>query len=274
MKLYMKNNFLKLAVVLTTATVIVLSCKKKFADPPPTGAPNIVANTTIAALKARYTTTGTIVPITDDAVIEGVVSCDDKSGNFYQQIAIQDSTGGILLRLAGSNLYLDYPVGRKIYVKCKGLYMGDYGKMIQLGGGVDSSGSFKNVTLLATNLTPLHIIKGATNQPLVPKLVTVSQLTTSLQDPYLNVLVMLQGFQFASGELGKNYADDNQSGNRIIHGCANPTTNQLTLRTSNYANFATLPVAQGNGDIIGVYSIFNSTKQFTIRDTNDVRFYG
>ncbi|MBK8141732.1 MAG: hypothetical protein IPK57_12540 [Chitinophagaceae bacterium] len=84
----------------------------------------------------------------------------------------------------------------------------------------------------------------------------------------------LQDFEFGAGELGKNYADDDQSGNRIIQGCVNPGTNRLTLRTSNYANFATIPVPQGNGEIIGVYSIFNSTKQFTIRDTTDVRFYG
>jgi hypothetical protein len=271
MKLDMKNNFLK-TVAIFAMTFSVISCKKTFSPPPLPGAPNIVANSTIAALKARYTTQGTTVAITDDAVIEGVVTCDDKSGNFYQQISIQDSSGGILLRLAGNNLYLNYPVGRKVFVKCKGLYLGDYGRMIQLGGGIDVAGG--GVTLLAVNLQEQHLIKGALNQPLVPKVVTVSQLSTSLQDPYVNTLVQLLGFQFASGELGKTYADDNQSGNRIIHGCTNPTTEQLTLRTSNYANFATVPVAQGNGTILGVYSIFNSTKQWTIRDTTDVRFYG
>src|SRR5262249_31795436 len=69
------------------------------------------------------------------------------------------------------------------------------------------------------------------------------------------------------------YADDDQSGNRIIQGCTTPATNKITLRTSNFANFATIPVPQGNGEIIGVYSFFGSTKQFTIRDTTDVRFY-
>ena len=248
------------------------SCKREFTDPPPTGAPDIVANTTIADLKSRLTSTGTTVAITDDVILEGVVVMDDRSGNFYQQIAIQDSTGGILLRLAGNNHFNNYPVGRKIYVKAKGLYLGEYGRMIQIGGGVEPGGG--GVTLLAYNLQDQHIIKGELNQPLSPRIVTVSQLGTSLQDPYVNTLVKLEGFEFASGELNKNYADDDQSGNRIIQGCTNPTTNRLTLRTSNYANFATIPVPQGNGEIIGIYSIFNNTKQFTIRDTTDVRFYG
>ena len=257
-------------LAILAVSLVIVSCKKKFDDPPPTGAPDIVANTTIRDLKARLTTTGSIVAITDDVVIEGVVSCDDRSGNFYQQIAIQDSTGGILLRLAGNNLFNNYPVGRQVFVKCNGLYLGEYGRMIQLGGGVEAGGG--GVTLLAVNLQDEHLIKGALNQPLVPKVVNVADLTTTLQDPYVNTLVKLQNFEFAAGELGKNYADADQSGNRIIQGCSNPGTNRLTLRTSNYANFATFPVAQGNGDIIGVYSIFNNTKQFTIRDTTDVRF--
>lgn len=267
-----KNKYSWMAVAILGLFVTAISCEKKFSDPPITGEPGIVANTTIASLKSRFTTTGTTVAITDDVVIEGVVSCDDKSGNFYQQIAIQDATGGILLRLAGSNLFNEYPVGRKVYVKCKGLYLGEYGRIIQLGGGIESGGG--GVTLLAGNLRDQFLIKGPLNQPLVPRVVTVTELGTSLQDPYVSTLVKLVGFEFASGEMGKNYADDDQSGNRIIQGCTNPTSNRLTLRSSNFANFATLPVPQGNGEIIGVYSIFNTTKQFTIRDTTDVKFYG
>ncbi len=267
-----KNKWLYVLVTATTISLLVTACRKKTEDAPPTGDADIVANTTISALKARLTATGTTVAITDDVVISGIVSCDDRSGNFYQQIAIQDETGGILLRLAGNNLFTKYPVGRRIYVKCKGLYLGEYGRMIQIGGGLEPGGS--GVTLLAYNLHDQFIIKGALNQPLEPKVVAVSQLGTNLQDPYVNTVIKLENFEFAPGELGKNYADDNFSGNRIIQGCTNPTTNRLTLRSSNYSNFATFPIPQGNGDIIGVYSIFNNTKQFTIRDTTDVRFYG
>lgn len=259
-------------VAIASLSLLVVACKKKFDDPPPTGEPGIVANTTIADLKARLVNTGSTVAITDDVVIGGVVNMDDRSGNFYQQIAIQDETGGILLRLAGNNHFNNYPVGRRIFVKVKGLYLGEYGRQVQLGGGVEPGGG--GVTLLAANLQDQHIVKGALNQPLVPRTVTVSQLGTTLQDPFVNTLVRLENFEFASNELSKNYADDDQSGNRIIQGCTSPSTNKLTLRTSNYANFATLPVPEGNGEIIGLYSIFNNTKQFTIRDTTDVRFYG
>lgn len=274
MKMNFKNNRLSIAMMVVISSLLIISCKKTFTDPPIIGAPDIVANISIKDVKARYTS-GAPVAITDDAVIEGIVGGDDKSGNYYQQIAIQDATGGVLLRLAGNNLYNNYPVGRKVFVKLKGLYLGQYAGTLQFGGGVDSPYiSQGGVTLLAVNLQDQHLIKGALNQPLVPQVVDVSQLTTNIQDKYVSTLIKLVGFEFAPGELGKNYADDNQSGNRIIQGCTNPSTNKITLRTSNYSNFATLPVAQGNGDIIGIYSFFGSTKQFTIRDTTDVRFYG
>ncbi len=260
-------------LLLVVAGLLVVSCQKKFEEPPVTGAPGVVANTSIKDIKLRYAG-GNPVAITDDVILEGIVSCDDRSGNYYQQIAIQDATGGILLRIAGSNHYNNFPVGRQVFVKCKGLYLGQYNGTLQLGGGIDPAfASQGGVTLIANNLQDQYLVKGALNQPLVPQVVTVSQLTTSLQDKYVSTLVKLEGFQFSSNDLSKNYADDDQSGNRIISACTNPTTNRITLRTSNYCNFATLRVAQGNGDIIGVYSFFGSTKQFTIRDTTDVRFY-
>lgn len=267
----MKRSWINAATAIAVVS-LVASCKKTYDEPPVTGAPDIVANITIKDLKARYTTQGTTVAITDDAVIEGVVNMDDKSGNYYQQISIQDSTGGILLRLAGSNLNTSYPVGRKIYVKAKGLYLGDYGRMIQLGGGVDTING--GVTLLTQNLQDKHIFKGAVNQPLVARTVSFSQLGTGLQDPYVNTLIRLENVEFSPADLSKNYADNGASGNRFVQGCTAPATNRITLRTSDFANFATLPVAQGNGDILGIYSLFNSTKQLTIRDTTDVRFYG
>lgn len=264
------------SLIITSVALLLsfISCQKKYTAPPVTGNPDIVANISIKDIKARYIA-GPPVAITDDAVIEGVVSCDDRSGNYYQQIAIQDATGGVVLRLGSFNLFNDFPVGRKVFVKLKGLYLGRFNGTLQFGGGVDSQYINQGgVTLLAANLIDQHVIKGPLNQPLVPQVVTVSQLTTNLQNIYISTLVKLENFEFASGELGKNYADDNQSGNRIIQGCTTPSTNKLILRTSNYANFATRQVAQGNGEIIGIYSYFNSDKQLTIRDTTDVRFYG
>lgn len=259
---------------LIISVTLMTGCKKTFTDPADPGNPSIVANTSIRAVKARYTS-GAPVAITEELIIEGIVSCDDKSGNYYQQIALQDTSGGILLRLAGNNLFNQYPVGRKLFVKLKGLFLGQYNGTLQFGGGVDSALiSQGGVTLLASNLFDQHIVKGALNQPLTPKVVSISQLTTTLQDPYISTLIQLNELEVSPTDTSRNYADASQSGNRILQGCSAPATNRITLRTSNYSNFATLKMPAGNGSITGVYSYFGSTRQLTIRDTSDVRLSG
>jgi hypothetical protein len=265
------KSFLLIGMALIT---IQFACKKEIAEPPVLGDPGLVANTTIQSLKTRYTI-GQAVAINDDVIIEGVVSCDDRSGNYYQQIAMQDGSGGILLRIAGGNHYTNYPVGRKIYVKCKGLFLGQYNGTLQLGGGLDSNYlSNGGVTLLATNLQPEHIYRGALNQPLEPVVVNISQLTTTLQDRYVSTLIKLVGHEISTADTAKAYADVDASGNRTVQACSNPATNKITLRTSNYANFATKNLPDGNGDIIGIYSYFGSTKQLTIRDESDLQLTG
>ncbi len=79
--------------------------------------------------------------ITDDVIIGGIVCMDDKSGNYYKKIVIQDETGGIEIEIDQTNLYTDYPVGRKVYVRCKGLFLGNYFDIPQLGATPDERGS-------------------------------------------------------------------------------------------------------------------------------------
>src|SRR5687767_11019817 len=127
-------HMLRSLLALVTAGLFLASCNKKFDEPPAFIEPNITANTTIKQLKAMHTI-GAIEKISQDLVIAGVVVADDRSGNFYKSIAIQDETGGITVRLDGTNLYTTYPVGRKVYIKLNGLYVGDYNRLIQIGGG-------------------------------------------------------------------------------------------------------------------------------------------
>ena len=77
---------------------------------------------TIAELRASMGTSG-FREIKENIIISGEVIADDRTGNFYRQIIIDDGTAAIPLLLDASNLYNDFGVGRKIYVRCKGLYL-------------------------------------------------------------------------------------------------------------------------------------------------------
>ena len=58
---------------------------------------------------------------------------EDRSGNVYKSLYIQDETGGIELKLGKNGLYNDYKLGQWVYVKCSGLTLGAYNGMVQLG---------------------------------------------------------------------------------------------------------------------------------------------
>jgi len=266
------QHLLAFGSALLLSALVLVSCKRTYDAPPPAGRPGLAANITIRDLKALSQIPYGVVAISEDLVVRGIVNMDDKSGNYYQQISIQDTTGGIILRLAGSNLNTSYPVGREVFVRLKGLYLGEYGGMIQLGGGADSIDG--GVTMLSPVLQDQHIYKGALNQPLVPRVVNVAQLTTTRFEPLANMLIEIQNYEFGNSDTARNYADIGASGNRVARGCGLPSAANITVRTSNYANFATRNLPNGNGTLRGIYSFFGSTKQLTLRDTADVMFYG
>src|SRR4051812_36400252 len=102
------------------------SCMKKDYDRPPDTSgydPMLKVTHTIAQLKAFNPPPGGAVKIDSDIVVYGIVAADDRSGNFYKQIVVQDSTGGMTVLIDGKNLYNEFPIGRKVYIKCKGLIL-------------------------------------------------------------------------------------------------------------------------------------------------------
>ncbi|UAY52973.1 DUF5689 domain-containing protein [Ferruginibacter albus] len=268
------NTFLKsltAAATVIVAIVIISSCKKDFDSPPVPSYPNVDTMRTISIkdLKAMHQK-GHVEAITGDSVIVGTVVADDKSGNFYQSVIIEDETGGILIRMAGSNLYTQYPVGRKVAVKCSGLYMGDYNGLIQLGGGIDNTSTPPGVTLIANGYFDNYVVKGSLYNPVVPTTVKIADL----DDSYQNMLIKIDSTEFTSAELGSTYGDPTRTVSAVNFDIENCGGDIITLRNSSYANFAAIQVPQGKGSLTGIYGVFGTSKQIQIRDTTDVQFYG
>ncbi len=272
--------FFTLAVVSFTA-VINLSCKKNFDQPVgPTDDVNIVPNTSIQGLKTYHTISGALDVINQDVIISGIVVANDKSGNFYKQLFIQDSTGAMQIMLDASSLYTSYPVGRRIYVKCKGLTLSDYFGNMQLGVSAVVGGT-PSIEAIPGALISQYIVGGSINNPVEPITVNINDLGTALNDRYINALVKLEGYEFVAADTAKTYSDTSaykSTQNRLVSTGCNSNV-RPTVRTSAYSNFAGVKLPKGNGSLTAVYTIYKSsfgsaTKQLIIRDTNDVKFYG
>mgnify|MGYP000994765882 CR=1 FL=1 len=96
---------------------------------------------TIAQLKSDYATYiatdyrdgQSFAKVTDDVKIKAIVTSSDAQGNIYQELALQDATGAIIVGVAQGGLYGPLPVGTEILVSLKDLYVGNYGKQAQIG---------------------------------------------------------------------------------------------------------------------------------------------
>lgn len=84
-----------------------------------------------------------------DLYIKGKVISNDEEGNVYKTLYLSDETGGIEIKL-GTGLFLSYPMGtydpetqtmptHYVYVKLKGLFIGNYRMMLSIGNGPTDS---------------------------------------------------------------------------------------------------------------------------------------
>ncbi|HYK45921.1 MAG TPA: DUF5689 domain-containing protein, partial [Parafilimonas sp.] len=251
--------------VFTIFSIACFACNKKFDSPPPYAPPNLTPTLTIAQLKAQHIF-GSYEIISTDDIIEGVVIANDSSGNFYKQVIIEDTSGGIAINIDDYNLYTSYPEGRRVFVKLKGLIMYDDNKLIEIGGSKDAN---NNINPIAGSIKDQYVIKGVYGDAVTPTTVDI----TELNDEYQNTLIRLENFEFSETDTSKVYADTSTSKNAVSYLLKNCSNKSIILRTSGFASFAGAALPNGNGSITAVYSVYNSSKQLYVRDTSDVQFY-
>lgn len=87
--------------------------------------------------------------VEEDIYIKGKVMSSDEEGNVYKSLYLCDATGAIEVKL-GTGLYISYPMGNYdaatgtipthyVYVRLKGLYIGNYRMMLSIGDGPTDS---------------------------------------------------------------------------------------------------------------------------------------
>lgn len=230
-----------------------------FDEPPVTGLPDVMANTSIEELKALHTVGEEDQRIDADIVIGGVVIADDRNGNLQERIILQDETGGIVLRLKSVGLYNTFPVGRQVFVRARGLYLGDDQGVIELNG---SSGR-----PLEEPLIDDHVVAGAREQVLIPDTVSLE----ALDERHISTLVHLRNVQFAPADTGLFFSDifERRSLDRLVVDCAG---NEIRLRTSGYADFGNARTPGNRGGLTAVYGVTIKSQKLLIRDLADIDF--
>ncbi len=226
------------------------------------------ANTTIAELLEMHEigASDSYIHLSEDSsdiIITGIVTTSDEHGNCYKYINLEDETGAIQIKINNAALYRKYQVGQRVFVKCNGLDLGDYRKLPQLGMWANDQ-----MQPIPNNHTYKYLFTDGAALPFEPTITLTSiPAADALPTSYLNRLVKLEGATFMEGGIA-TFCDPNTATSHDIK-MADGTT--ITMRTSNYADFASEMLPTGTGTVIGILTRYNNYVQIVIRDLNDVQ---
>lgn len=244
---------------------------------------------TIANLKNTYfgntDNANDTVRITDDVQIKGIVTANDIEGNIYNEICVEDATGGILVCISQGGLCGYLPVGQEILIDLKDLYIGHYGSQPQIGTPYTNSSdrtfpSRMNRTLWQTKFKLIGTADASKVQP------AEFDLSKIADKDYIKAncgrLMTVKGVKMAEADGKKVWASEAEKDNgngvsRTIEVNGRANTN-FVVRSSTYADFAASVMPQGKINITGLFTVYATqpdrygyTWQILLRQASDVK---
>ena len=280
-----KLRYIKLVFAAIFTVAAVTSCMEEDWDDPtgnvyPYGNNSLQETNvvTIAELKDMYSyalieQTDT-ARITEDIQIKARVTGNDIGGNIYNQIAVDDGTGGILICIAQGGLWGYLPVGQEILVSLKDLYIGTYGNQPQIGTPYTSNSGYTSPSRMNRTLWQEHFrLMGVADASQVD---TIDFDLDKINDAdYMKEncgrLMIARGVTLSQANGERTFAPekDVQSGNAVNRSVNNST--RLVVRTSTYADFAGTVMPEGKVDLIGIFTRYRDTWQILMRQDGDFK---
>lgn len=255
----------------------------------------------IDELKTKYGITkdmiNDIVRIDDGIQIKGVVTGNDAEGNIYNEIALQDETGGILVCIAQGGLCGQIQVGQEILIDLGGLYIGAYRSQPQIGVPYTSTSTSGAKSTYPSRIaraewqTRFKLIGKPDAKKLVAKEFDYESLKGNETElyKYAGCLVKATGVGFAKADGKTTYAPKSEgasTGYGVMRAFKNMstgkdyTTNEFGVRTSCYSDFAAEKLPEGKLTVTGILTCYKSqtkykaTAQILMRQQSDVQQMG
>lgn len=255
----------------------------------------------IAELKEKYGVTKDMINDTvriDDGIqIKGVVTGNDAEGNIYNEIALQDETGGILVCIAQGGLCGQMQVGQEVLIDLGGLYIGAYRSQPQIGVPYTSTSASGAKSTYPSRIaraewqTRFKLIGKPDATKLVAKEFDYESLKGNETElyKYAGCVVKATGVGFAKADGKTTYAPKSEgasTGYGVMRAFKNMTTgkdyttNEFGVRTSCYSDFAAEKLPEGKLTVTGILTCYKSqtkykaTAQILMRQQSDVQQMG
>lgn len=179
--------------------------------------------------------------------IVGYVVSDDKTGNFYKELYIQNDptapTAAIKLGIAMRGMYSKYDMGRKVYVYLHDLALVQSRGEMMIGEMVNNQ-----VDEMRENRAKANIFRSCDATDVTP--VTLSP--SAVSDTNLGMLVQFDNVQFGLGLIGEPFVDpyDSFDSHRMLISCDDDS--EIRIETSTFASFKDNKLPTGAGSVKGV----------------------
>jgi len=231
---------------------------------------------TIKEVKELYISGSKPMRIISNIVVKGYVISSDKSGNFYKEFYMQDAPEnpnyGIKVSLNLSNSYNKFNIGREIYIRLKGLYIGETNSgdgIITIGGKIKLT-DVTEIENVSKNQIPNHIYRTEVTEEIIPKVIDFA----SVNEANIGTFVTLENVFFESGLVGKSYVDPKEDFDtqRKILTCLGLGYDYLFLETSFFSNFSneTLPEKAGSINVIVSKDFGGNFMVLNLNDTSGI----
>lgn len=195
---------------------------------------------------------GEVVTFQDELTIVAYVVSSDEAGNFYKELILQDKaqnpTAGIALQLNLTSYFATYDFGRKVFVKLKGLSVGEKNGVVVLG-----MANGKQIEQIPQARIRDHIVRSSEVADIIP----LSTRAIHFNDRMENLYVKLEEVQFSKFYTGSESrftfaaeGNDEFDGERLLESCR--ADFPVVLSTSTYADFKALKLPSNSGTLQGI----------------------
>lgn len=253
-------------IAATGATVALLAaCHDGPFDEPSSAERVVPATTTIAEI--RRLTGGTSTTMTGDLVVSGIVTTSDRRYNFYHTLCIESDGAALEVMAAVDRLHVDYPIGCRVTVSLKGLTVGYYRGVLQVGTRPDVGSYYPTGYLASPAAVAAHLVRAdETLSPVHPTRRAIRLLTPDL----CGTLVRIDGLR----RMPENEADaDADAENRWagIHRFCDAAGGAVYSYVRAGADFADTGIPSGDCSLVGILQYEESGGRYLIklRDEND-----
>lgn len=232
------------------------------------GTNHILPNADLSVLYENYR--GEPFYIRENMVFEAYVTSSDETGNFFRSFVVEDVTGAVEIRAGFYDIYNYYQPGRRVLIKAKGLAVGKYNGIMQLGSRINTYSAYRVEEFGTPAYLEDYIVRDTCFKEIKP----IKVLITELNEKYCGRLVKIDGLTAEKDNICWSDGADEFTSSGVV-AFTDSEGNRIFVTTSAYADFAEDKVPSGIVSLTGIlmYGKFiagQNSYAIKLRGLNDV----